>query len=254
MGLSERYRAWQGTLDELAAEAERLAPTVGVADAPNARSIRHYQSVGTVERPERGPTPGYGGRHLLQALATKALLADGWKLAKIASFMPLMSDAELEDTLSRSPGAGATPTDPDQGARPAAAANTRVSAAHAGDTSSSDRDARASALVAVNALRGQGSARADTPSRYAYATRQAPTAATKPAAAKTARSASASRPSQATPYPGQSALSYAPATGVHLVVDASALARMSDAEIDTTLDGLAAALKRDRPGTPGSTG
>ncbi len=56
-----------------------------VSSFPDARTIRYYQSLGILDRPLRhdGREAVYGQRHLLQAVATKLLQAEGYSLAQV---------------------------------------------------------------------------------------------------------------------------------------------------------------------------
>ncbi len=99
---SLRDHEW--TLSSLVAELGPLCaglPGGGderVSPAPDERTIRYYQSTGLVDRPLRydGRTAVYGYRHLLQALATKALQSQGLSLAQVQSALAGRSTAELE--------------------------------------------------------------------------------------------------------------------------------------------------------------
>ena len=79
------------TLDELSSRVAVATHRLGllqsngqIADAPNARAIRWYQSTGLVSRPQqRGRTAWYGPQHLLQLVAIKRLQATGKTLEEI---------------------------------------------------------------------------------------------------------------------------------------------------------------------------
>ncbi len=78
-----------------------------VRAAPDARTIRYYQSLGLVDRPLRydGRQAVYGYRHLLQAAAVKLLQAQGLSLAQVQSALQGVSTAQLEDAV-RGPSLG----------------------------------------------------------------------------------------------------------------------------------------------------
>jgi DNA-binding transcriptional MerR regulator len=90
------------TLDELShrvAEATRrlgvLQHNGQVAEAPNGRTIRWYQSIGLVSRPEqRGRVAFYGVDHLRELVAIKRLQAQGLALGDVqAQLLGLHDDA-----------------------------------------------------------------------------------------------------------------------------------------------------------------
>jgi DNA-binding transcriptional MerR regulator len=94
------------TLDELAAEAQRLLqrhgllgaqPDARVSAAPDARTVRYYTTLGLLDRPAIvGRQARYSGRHARQLLAIKALQAAGLPLAAIQERLFGRSVAELE--------------------------------------------------------------------------------------------------------------------------------------------------------------
>lgn len=90
---------WTGNADELAARASEILAARGLADdpvSPNVRLIRDYGHRAIVDKPERrGKEAIYSFRHLLQFVAARALVIDGWPLAKIAQQFAGASDADL---------------------------------------------------------------------------------------------------------------------------------------------------------------
>lgn len=74
-----------------------------VADAPDARGIRYYQTLGLLDRPLRydGRRAIYGYRHLLQFLAIRRLQGEGYSLAVIQSTLPAQPTSALEASLAR---------------------------------------------------------------------------------------------------------------------------------------------------------
>ena len=101
-----KYKDWEGTAESLAETAGNLMQGedgFGEADlAPNERLVRDYVARGIVGKPERrGKEAIFGFEQLVQFLACRAMLADGWPLSKIAEDF---RHANLEDTLALIPG------------------------------------------------------------------------------------------------------------------------------------------------------
>lgn len=103
------------TLAALAAEVARLSPALGagaaderVSAVPDERTLRYYQSLGVLDRPTRydGRQAVYGYRHLLQALAVKALQAQGLSLAQVQRSLAGATDALLESAVVEAMGVG----------------------------------------------------------------------------------------------------------------------------------------------------
>jgi len=68
-----------------------------VSDAPDARTVRYYTTLGLLDRPRiEGRQARYAERHLLQLLAIKALQAFDLPLAQIQQRLYGRSDAELK--------------------------------------------------------------------------------------------------------------------------------------------------------------
>ncbi len=82
------YRDFEGTTAETAealAELHAMFPWAQAGPQPSIRLLRHYTQEGALDRPERrGKEAYYGFRHLVQYLAVRWLLTDGWPLAKAA--------------------------------------------------------------------------------------------------------------------------------------------------------------------------
>ena len=122
-----RDREW--TLSSLVAVLSPLVAALpGTADERvngviDERTLRYYQSSGIVDRPLRydGRAAIYGFRHLLQALATKALQAQGLSLAQVQAALAGVSSAELHDAVGRAmghvPPHRSAPVDPNIAAR-----------------------------------------------------------------------------------------------------------------------------------------
>ncbi len=101
-----KYKDWEGTAESLAETAGGLMQGedgFGEADfAPNERLVRDYVARSIVGKPERrGKEAIFGFEQLVQFLACRAMLADGWPLSKIAEDF---RHANLEDTLALIPG------------------------------------------------------------------------------------------------------------------------------------------------------
>ena len=81
---------FQGNADALILKAQEVAKTLNLdqeATEGNERLLRHYVSVGVVDKPSReGRDALYGFRHLVQFVAARRLLAGGLSLAKIATY------------------------------------------------------------------------------------------------------------------------------------------------------------------------
>lgn len=76
-----------------------------VAAAPDARTVRYYQSLGLVDRPAyRGRQARYGRRHALQAAAVKRLQAAGYRLDQVQALLAGATDSELGVLLDGGPG------------------------------------------------------------------------------------------------------------------------------------------------------
>jgi DNA-binding transcriptional MerR regulator len=72
-----------------------------VSPIPDARTIRYYTTLGLLDRPViQGRQARYGKRHLLQAVAIKALQGRGMPLSEIQSRLYGLSDDELVCLLS----------------------------------------------------------------------------------------------------------------------------------------------------------
>ncbi len=124
------------TIAELADASAAALDALGIAarngqvrDRPDARTIRYYGTLGLIDPPAEmtGRTARYGGRHLLQILAVKAVQARGESLATVQRTLVGASDEELRSAIG--PGLAAalaavsppSPAPPQEGnaARPA---------------------------------------------------------------------------------------------------------------------------------------
>lgn len=110
----QRQRETRFDLTGLCAAAADLLDPVGQDDqrvraVPDARTVRYYQSIGLVDRPDRdGREAVYGWRHLLQVVAVKRLQARGEPLARIQAALVGVSTEALEAALDLSTDEDAT--------------------------------------------------------------------------------------------------------------------------------------------------
>ena len=100
-----QLETWEGTGTELVATLAAVAQSESWAGgAPTVRLIRHYTQLGVLDRPERrGKEAYYGYRQIVQYLAARWLLADGWMLVKIAEVTASRADADLLALLPGTP-------------------------------------------------------------------------------------------------------------------------------------------------------
>ena len=104
--LLDRLRnEFQGSADLLIARAQELAKNLRLdqeGSEGNERLLRHYVSMGVVDKPSReGRDALYGFRHLLQFVAARRLLAEGYSLAKIAKYTAVVPTDALSDYLEK---------------------------------------------------------------------------------------------------------------------------------------------------------
>lgn len=134
------------TLDELSARvAERIGELAltqsngQVAAMPDGRTLRYYASLGLLDRPAevRGRRALYGDRHVLQAVAVKALQSAGLSLGEIQQRLTGRSDADLEAVVHTT--GGSAPTAPRFWRQPVASPESATAVA----TPPGDADARA---------------------------------------------------------------------------------------------------------------
>ena len=105
--LLERLQTgFQGNADALLAAAQDLVKTLKLdqeAGEGNERLLRHYVSMGVVDKPAReGRDALYGFRHLVQFVAARRLLAEGFNLAKIAKYTAVVPTEALTSYLGKS--------------------------------------------------------------------------------------------------------------------------------------------------------
>jgi DNA-binding transcriptional MerR regulator len=92
LSLPDDLADWRGTAAELADKLnEVLASIPTLADdagSANERLVRHYVQVGVLTAPEReGREALFGLRQVVEFLAARYLLKDGWPLAKVAEMV-----------------------------------------------------------------------------------------------------------------------------------------------------------------------
>lgn len=122
--LLDRYRPAEFGLAPLVEAARELLAAAGravgderVSSAPDARTIRYYQSLGLLDRPLRheGREVVYGYRHLLQAVATKLLQAEGYTLAQVQRALVGSTTDALERAVGEALGSAAASDSPRPG-------------------------------------------------------------------------------------------------------------------------------------------
>jgi len=100
-----RYQDWEGTASELAAVVADVSRELNIIDddvTPNERLVRHYAQQGVLERPERrGKEAIFGFRQIVEFMAARNLLRDGWPLAKVAEFNRAAELSQLLDLLPK---------------------------------------------------------------------------------------------------------------------------------------------------------
>jgi DNA-binding transcriptional MerR regulator len=98
---------FSGSGEELLRLVEELASILHLTpedDSGNERLLRHYASVNVVDKPGRqGRDAVYTYRHLLQFLAARRLMKQGFALSKIAEFTSVVPTETLQQTLCESP-------------------------------------------------------------------------------------------------------------------------------------------------------
>jgi hypothetical protein len=94
---------WSGNAQQLANELELVTKKLGIPDTdvnPNERLVRHYVSLGILDRPTReGKEAIYRYHHIIQYLAARSLARDGWPLAKVAEQVAMSSDDILHSLI-----------------------------------------------------------------------------------------------------------------------------------------------------------
>ncbi len=105
----EVLKDFSGSAEDLARLATTVCAGLGLGaandtDELSARLVRDYAQRDILSRPERqGKEAIYTWRHLVELVAARALVADGWPLAKVTQHFAL---TPLEDLLLLVPGQG----------------------------------------------------------------------------------------------------------------------------------------------------
>lgn len=88
------FQNFEGGADDLALAADSVLAAIGEGDGEeganslNARLIRDYTQRGILSRPERmGKEALYRYQHLVELVAARILLGDGWPLAKVSDYI-----------------------------------------------------------------------------------------------------------------------------------------------------------------------
>jgi DNA-binding transcriptional MerR regulator len=92
LALPDELADWRGTAAELADQCNTLLAGIPSlsddAGSANERLVRHYVQSGVLTAPEReGREALFGLRQIVEFLATRYLLKDGWPLAKVAEIV-----------------------------------------------------------------------------------------------------------------------------------------------------------------------
>jgi hypothetical protein len=105
---------WHGNAEQLAREAFRLMqqhPVFSDQPAPNERLVRDYVRRGIVSTPDHvGREARYRYGHLIELIAARALIADGWPLRMIAQTFKGASEDDLLEIVE-----GRRPANPELG-------------------------------------------------------------------------------------------------------------------------------------------
>ena len=96
---------FQGGAEALIDAAQLLVKTLSLAQEAsegNERLLRHYVSIGVVDKPLReGRDALYGFRHLVQFVAARRLLTEGFSLAQIAKYTAVVGTDDLARYLEK---------------------------------------------------------------------------------------------------------------------------------------------------------
>ena len=96
---------FQGGAEALIEKAQEIAKALNLdqeGNEGNERLLRHYVSMGVVDKPSReGRDALYGFRHLVQFVAARRLLAEGFPLAKIAGYTGAVTTDVLVSYLEK---------------------------------------------------------------------------------------------------------------------------------------------------------
>lgn len=99
----DQYRVFKGSVQELVDLATKCSSFLnlpGDVGKINERTVRYYVSEGLVDKPLRiGRDAEYGYQHLMQFLASRYLVGEGYPMAKVAPYISVKSIDELEHFL-----------------------------------------------------------------------------------------------------------------------------------------------------------
>lgn len=91
-------------------QAQLAVPDKRATETLDGRTIRFYQSLGILPRPEYvGRRAMYGRDHFVRAVAAKQLQSEGYSLAQVQSALPVQSSDELLEALEKTIGKFAAP-------------------------------------------------------------------------------------------------------------------------------------------------
>jgi DNA-binding transcriptional MerR regulator len=96
---------WRGSAAELADKANQLLPRIGLPSSEsgsqvNERLVRYYVQENILSPPDReGRDAMFGVRQVIELLATRHLLKDGWPLAKISELVQASDLSALQDMI-----------------------------------------------------------------------------------------------------------------------------------------------------------
>ena len=100
----DKYHGFRGNvleLADLAAKCSQYLNLPGDVEKVNERTLRYYVSEGLVEKPKRiGRDAEYEYIHLLQFLASRYLVSEGYPMAKVAPYISVKGQQELEEFLT----------------------------------------------------------------------------------------------------------------------------------------------------------
>jgi hypothetical protein len=243
-----RYGRWEGSIQDLADLAGRLQAklfpgdsTDGQESIANVRLLRHYLAIGLMTRGERRGKEGvFALRQLLEYLAARALLRDGWPLAKIALFTSGASDAELAALLP-APTEHAPTRD-----RAPTRAQELVSQFRGGGTAEPTRLG-----FDLNAGRGRASRSAAEPGRVYSGAASSSDAVTARLATRARDRLSLESQFSAAAKPGRAAttrrtVTFEPAPWCQLTIDEAALASLDEKELTMFVERIRRALRLAR--------
>jgi len=99
-----QYQEFKGNIQELVNLATNCSSYLnlpGDVEKINERTIRYYVTEGLVDKPLRiGRDAEYGYRHLMQFLASRYLVGEGYPMAKVAPYISSKKLDELENFLT----------------------------------------------------------------------------------------------------------------------------------------------------------